>query len=72
MLPILNADLEDFSVKLLALIIKPGILENYNVSLGLIRTCFLIKKDVHLGFAEEQEFRQLRLRDSWFLKVAIN
>ena len=61
MLPILNADLEDLSVKLLALIIKN---QNYNISLGLIRTCFLIKKDVHLGFAEEQEFRQLRLRDS--------
>ena len=53
MLPILNADLEDLSVKLLALIIKPGILEKYNISLGLIRTCFLIKKDVYLGFAAE-------------------
>lgn len=62
MLVFLNADLEDLSLKLLALIIKSKILENYSTSLELTkidlseRNMFL-KKDVHLGFAAEQELR---------------
>ena len=70
MLPFLKADFEDLSLKLLALIIKPKILENYNASLELTKNdlseknMFLKKKDVHLGLAAEQKLRQLRLRDS--------
>ena len=70
MLPFLNADLKDLSLKLLQLIIKPEIFENYNTSLELTKVdlsdknMFLKKKNVHLGSVAEQELRQLRLRDS--------
>ena len=70
MLPFLNADVKDLSVKLLVFIIKLEILKNYNTSLELTKIdlldkdMFLKKKNVHLGFAAEQELRQLRLKDS--------
>ena len=70
MLPFLKADFEDLSLKLLALIIKPKILENYNASLELTKNdlseknMFLKKKDVHLGLKTKKKLRQLRLRDS--------
>ena len=62
MLVFLNADLEDMSLTLLALIIKPKILENYSTSLELTKIDLseknmFLKKDFHLGFAAEQELR---------------
>ena len=68
MLPYLNDGLKDLSLKLLELIIKPEILENYDTSLKLMKidlsdkNMFLKKKDVNLGFAAEQQLMQLRLR----------
>ena len=67
--------IEDLSLKLLALITKPEILENNNTFLELTKSDlldknrFLKRKDVHLGFAAEQELRQLRLRDSLTLNT---
>ena len=62
MLVFLNADLEDLSLTLLALIIKPKILENYGTSLELTKINLseknmFLKKDGHLGFSAEQELR---------------
>ena len=68
MLPFLSADLEDLNLQLLVLLIKPEILENYNTSLELtkfdflVKNMFLKKKDVHLGFAAEQELNKTEIK----------
>ena len=44
MLQFLNSDLDDLSLKLLALIIKSEILENYNTSIELTKIDFYDSK----------------------------
>ena len=62
MLPFLNVDVKNLSLKLLERIIKPEILKNYDTFLKLAKIDLLdknmlLKKDVHIGFAAEQELR---------------
>ena len=70
MLPFLNGDIKKLITNLLALVVKPEVLESYKTSFELMKInlddskIYVKRKDAHLGFATEQELSQLASADS--------